>query len=62
MRVCAVVISRMISEGIQFHYSTSRVPINRPEQIAQTLSVASDQGLRCLPLTQQFYTYSKVVK
>ena len=23
---------------------------------------ASDQGLHCLPLVQQFYTYSQVVK
>ena len=25
-------------------------------------SAASDQGIHCLPLTKQFYTYSQVVK
>ena len=31
-----------------------------PDQMPQ--NAASDQGLHCLPLSQQFYTHSKVVK
>ena len=38
------------------HLSNSVDPDRTPQK------AASDQGLHCLPLTQQFYTHSQVVK
>ena len=58
----------MISEGgsILSNYRTLRIRTDRPEQTVDpdqtSQNAASDQGLYCLPLTQQFYTHSQVVK
>ena len=62
--------SRRISEGVQFNNITvfnyskylerhAWANSTDPDQMPQNM--ASEQGLPCLPLTQQFYTYSQVV-
>ena len=45
-------------------YSDRQILANNvdPDQKPQTEEVASDQDLHCLPLIQQFYTYSQAVK
>ena len=68
-----LILTRLISEGagqgsIWSNYRTYSMYLNRqvwainvdPDQTSQ--NAASDQGLHCLPLIQQFYTHSQVVK
>ena len=64
----------MISEGgvwgggggggegsIWLNYRASSIRTDRPANSAD-LDAVSDQDLHCLPLTQQFYTHSQIVK